>query len=256
MLQKTRAAGPIAAILFAIGIPLSGQTAGLYQETGAQIMARQSIADMMQGPRRMKPRLASPRQSPASRPSAPAAVSPAHAASTPGEPQTLGVNFLGANLADTNAFPPDTMGAAGPSQFLVGVNGRLRSFDKATGGSDGGLNADLDTFFTSVRNGQSTSEPRVRYDRVSGRWFVTVINFSDTLSDNRVLIAVSSSGTISVGTIWTFYYFEHDLDQPSGDAGLFFDYPTLGVDANALVIGGNMFDTTWLFWTTWTVVPW
>ena len=52
-----------------------------------------------------------------------------------GEPQTLGVNFLGANLADTNAYPPDTMGAVGPSQFLVGVNGRIRTFDKVTGSS-------------------------------------------------------------------------------------------------------------------------
>ena len=112
-----------------------------------------------------------------------------------------------------------------------------------TGSSDGGLNADMDVFFDSVRNNQPTSAPRVRFDRLSGRWFVTVINFSDTLSNNRVLIAVSSGATISIGTIWTFYFFQHNLDQPTGDTGLFFDYPTLGVDANALVIGGNMFDT-------------
>ena len=164
-----------------------------------------------------------------------------------GDPQTLGVNFLGANLADTNTFPPDTMGAAGPSQFLVGVNSRLRSFDKATGLADGGVNADLDVFFASVRNSEPTSEPRVRYDRLSGRWFVTAITFSDTLSNNRVLVAVSSSETISIGTIWTFYYFEHDLDLPSGDTNLFLDYPTLGVDANGLVIGGNLFDTTGVY---------
>ena len=31
----------------------------------------------------------------------------------------------------------------------------------------------------------------MRYDRLSGRWIVTVITFSDTLSNNRVLVAVS-----------------------------------------------------------------
>src|SRR5450432_3477876 len=248
MSQKIRLSGPIAAILFAIGLPLSGQAAGPYQETGAQILARQRAADLTQGPKKVKPRLASPRRQKAARPpAASSSAAPVQVVPSPGAPQTLGVNFLGANLADTNTIPPDTMGAVGPTQFLVGVNGRLRSFDKTTGTSDGGVNADMDVFFASVRNSEPTSEPRVRYDRVSGRWFVTVINFSDSLSNNRVLVAVSSSGVISPGTIWTFYYFEHDLDQPSGDTGLFFDYPTLGIDANALVIGGNMYDTTGVY---------
>ena len=247
MFQKTRLAGPIAAFLFAIGIPLSGQAANPFQETGAQILARQRVADMMPGPKHVKPRLASPRQRRTPRPASSLSAPPVNRALSAGEPQTLGINFLGANLADTNTYPPDTMGAAGPSQFLVGVNSRIRTFNKVSGSTDGGLNADMDVFFNSVRNGQGTSEPRVRYDRVSGRWFVTVITFSDSLSNNRVLIAVSSSGTISLGSIWTFYYFEHDLDQPSGDANLFFDYPTLGVDANGLVIGGNLYDTTGLY---------
>jgi hypothetical protein len=243
MLQNTRIAGSIAAILLAIAVPLSGQAAGPYQETGAQIMARQRIADLIQGPRQVKPRLVAPRQNRAARPWLPTPAAPASAAPSPRDPQTLGVNFLGANLTDTNSFPPDTMGAAGPTQFLVGVNGRIRSFSKTTGSSDGGLNADMDVFFNSVRNGQPTSDPRVRFDRVSGRWFVTVVNFAATLSNNRVLVAVSSSGTISIGTIWTFSYFQHDLDTPVGDTNRFFDYPTLGIDANALVIGGNIFDT-------------
>ena len=35
----------------------------------------------------------------------------------PFAPQTLGTSFTGATLADTFAFPPDTMGVAGPTQF-------------------------------------------------------------------------------------------------------------------------------------------
>ena len=56
MLQKTRLAGPIAAVLFAIGIPLSAQAVGPYQQTGAQIQARQRVADLTQGPRQARNR--------------------------------------------------------------------------------------------------------------------------------------------------------------------------------------------------------
>src|SRR5262249_9750865 len=40
---------------------------------------------------------------------------------------------------------------------------------------------------------------------------------------------------------------EHDLVPPAGDTDLFFDSPSLGVDANALVIGGNLFDAVGSF---------
>ncbi len=249
MTSKIRAVRLALAMVLSAGIPAFADTAAPYQETGASILARQKAAERVQGPRQAGPRFPSPRRG-----FAPSAHSPASAAFPPGSsplappspraPQTLGVNFLGADLADSNALPPDTMGAVGPSQFLVAVNGRLRSFDKATGASDGGLNADTDVFFTSVRNGGGTYSPRVRYDRTSGRWFVTALTLGPTPTNNRVLIAVSSSGTISVGTIWKFFYFEHDLDSPAGDTNFFFDVGTLGVDANALVFGGNLYDAT------------
>jgi hypothetical protein len=91
---------------------------------------------------------------------------------SPLAPQPLGLSFTGATLADTGAFPPDTMGAVGPTQFIVAVNGRLRSFNKTTGLADGVLNTSMDNFFDSVMtpptNDNFTSDPRVRYDRLSG----------------------------------------------------------------------------------------
>src|SRR5262249_25420737 len=62
---------------------------------------------------------------------------------TPAAPQSVGVNFLGATLSGihpTFAYPPDGMGAVGPSQFVVFVNGRLVTYDKTTGVADGVLN--------------------------------------------------------------------------------------------------------------------
>lgn len=146
--------------------------------------------------------------------------------------------FTGATLTDTSAFPPDAMGAVGPTQFLMAVNGRIRVFNKTTG-AIGQLNSDIDVFFNSVRAGSITTDPRVRYDRLSGRWFIAIINTAQ--SNNRILLAVSDSATINTATIWTFYQFQHNLVSPSGDNGCFADFPTLGIDANALYIGVNQF---------------
>jgi hypothetical protein len=174
----------------------------------------------------------------------------------PTAPQTTGTNFLGATLADTGAFPPDTMGAVGPTQFTVFVNGRVRTFNKTTGVADGVINADSDVFFASVLTPvpaggvNFTSDPNVRYDRLSARWFLTIIDVpsssTSTIGDtpNRILIAVSdaaSAGVLSASTVWTFYYVQQDTVGVATSSGEFLDYPSLGIDANALYIGGNMF---------------
>ena len=169
---------------------------------------------------------------------------------------TTAVSFNGATLTDTSAFPPDSMGAVGPTQFISFVNGRLRSFTKA-GVADGVLNADPDVFFASVMTPVGgtvaltfTSDPQVRYDRFTGRWFLTLIDvpctdaLCTTTVANRVLIAVSdaaSQGTITASTVWTFFQF---TASPGTD---FADYPSLGVDVNALYIGANMFSNAGSF---------
>src|SRR4051812_35825066 len=155
-------------------------------------------------------------------------------------------NFLGATLADAGAFPPDSMGTVGPTQYIVAINGRIRSFNKTTGSADGALNMDTDVFFSSAMTPTSgtqvnfTSDPRIRYDRATGRWFVVMIDVpsssSSSIGDlpNRIMIAVSNGGTITNSSNFTFYSFQ-------GSATSFADYPTLGIDNNALYIGGNMF---------------
>ena len=168
----------------------------------------------------------------------------------PLSPQVADLTFTGATLTDINAFPPDNQGAVGPSQYFVFVNGRLRTFDKTTGIADGVINADPDLFFSSVMTPVGggvvinfTSDPQIRYDRLSGRWFLTIIDVPcangscTTLAPNRLLVAVSdaaSNGIVSPATVWTFYYFQADVAN-------FLDYPSLGIDSKALYIGGNMF---------------
>ncbi|MDP9341121.1 MAG: IPT/TIG domain-containing protein [Actinomycetota bacterium] len=157
----------------------------------------------------------------------------------PFTPQTLGTSFTGATISDTPGFvPPDTMGAVGPTQFIVTVNGRFRSFSKSTGVADGALNVDPDVFFASVIVA-GTSDPRIRYDRLSGRWFITMIDINST--DNRILIAVSNTSTITSASNFTFYDIPSDSTAPTRTLTDFADYDTLGIDANALYIGINVF---------------
>ncbi len=133
------------------------------------------------------------------------------------------------------------------------VNGRIKLFDKS--GSLGGLNATLDNFFTrpptiTVSN---SGDPNVRYDRLSGRWFVTALDFT---SPNRILIAVSSSSTITDTSNFTVFQFVHDQvgGSPNPDTGKDADYDSLGVDKNSLYIGINVFSGLSLSGTTGFVV--
>ncbi len=156
-------------------------------------------------------------------------------------PQTVGTNFKAISLLSPNesfAIPPDSVGDVGPTQILAMANGRIKVFSKT--GTLGGLNVSDSTFFSSVRNGAGVSDPQVRYDRLSGRWFVAEIT---TSVPNRVLIAVSSGSTITSSSSFTFYYFQHDLPgpTPNSDTGGFADYDSLGVDRFALYIGINVF---------------
>jgi hypothetical protein len=169
---------------------------------------------------------------------------------SPQSPQSTSVNFLAATLAETeNSFPPDTMGAAGPTQFIIALNGRFRSFNKATGSADGVLDANSDIFFQPVMNpgltNNFTTDPRIRFDRLSGRWFISMADVPGFVGSlpNHILLAVSDGSIITPSSSWTLFAFQQDLVSPAGDTGSFADYPTLGIDANALYIGVNIFGT-------------
>jgi hypothetical protein len=158
-------------------------------------------------------------------------------------------SFNGPDYNDSHAFPPDSMGDVGPRQFVVMINGRVRSYNKRTGKPDGGIDMDTDVFWQSVMTplgggvtSDFTSDPRIRFDRLSGRWVATMIDVpnEDGSRPNRIMIAASNGPTITPSTTWTFHF----IQVGSGE---FADYPTLGVDGNALYIGTNQFGTSGQF---------
>src|SRR3954447_9014515 len=183
-----------------------------------------------------KPRQANPRSPRAADGGVLRDAEPAVALGSP-----LGIE--GPSLNDSGAYPPDTQGDIGPTQFISMVNGRVRSYNKATGVADGALNADTDIFWSSVMTpgaGNFSSDPHIRYDRLSGRWFAVMIDVPGGTGsqENRIMLAVSDGATITSST--NFHFFS----IPEGVASEFADYPTLGIDKNALYIGTNQFKTT------------
>ncbi|MBV9618172.1 MAG: hypothetical protein JO201_03085, partial [Verrucomicrobia bacterium] len=267
--QPSRNEGAAAATL---GSPSIGKP-GISQST-ADIMAAQAA----QGPRKNvftkrefeipgrehRPQNPAARFDPQTAPGQARNLSTAASAATgapiaPKFSQTIGLQFDGVTgPTETGSFPPDSMGAIGPSQFIIFVNGRIRSFNTTTGSTDGVMNVDPDVFFKSVMTPLGggitvnfTSDPQIRYDRLSKRWFLTIIDIPSSDSThiddhpNRVLIAVSdaaSNGVISGSTVWTFFFIQQDRVGQSTSTNEVLDYDSLGVDANALYIGGNMFD--------------
>ena len=144
----------------------------------------------------------------------------------------------------SRSIPPNCVGDIGPTQFLVCVNGRIRTFNRS-GAPDGAIEMTSDAFFASVRgvapSGGPTADPRVRYDRLSGRWFVTMRTVSVPPNANLMLIAVSSGSTIANIGSFTFFQFPVTVD-PTFPANSFIDFPSLGVDKFALYIGANVFE--------------
>src|SRR5690242_5428603 len=222
---------PAANNTYVAGTPTTGAQ-GIARTT-AQIMTDQTV----RGPRKhtfvkrefVIPGRAHRPQNPGSRfdaqfPPAAASNTATSSAGTiagPNFSQTIGLQWDSVTgPVETASFPPDSMGMAGPSQFIILVNGKIRSFNKATGVADGVLDADPEVFFsqimTPVTGNQvnSTTDPQIRYDRLSKRWFLQMIDMPSSdaahIGDmpNRVLLAVSdaaSNGVISNSTTWTFF---------------------------------------------------
>ncbi|MGN6519457.1 MAG: InlB B-repeat-containing protein, partial [Dokdonella sp.] len=229
--------------------------------TSAELMQLEATRPQRHAPRPRREHEAMERDNLQPNPEAPAVSR--YPSSATSEPErgpraihTPSTSFDGATLTDTGAFPPDSMGTVGPSQYVVAVNGRIRSFTKA-GVADGVLNLDTDAFFASVMTPVSgsvvlnfTSDPQVRYDRFTARWYLSIIDVPCTNASctataaNRWLLAVSdaaSNGVISASTVWTFFFVTTD---PGSN---FCDYPSFGIDVNALYFGCNMFSSAGSF---------
>ena len=109
-------------------------------------------------------------------------------------------------------FPPDTMGAVGPSDLVAVTNGSYSYYDKRTGtlaaphpSTDFWVNAGITNLGPAF--GTITVDPRILFDRFSLRFYTVALDSDGTipgtqqLVPNRLLVAVSNSSDPTKG--WT-----------------------------------------------------
>ena len=155
---------------------------------------------------------------------------------------TIGKNFTGSSYVTNTQFtPPDANGAIGPGRFMEFVNGTVAVYNRTNGASVQRKNnldfwADAGLVLSSVTE---TSDPRVIYDPTVQRWFAVQVSFNSSASDptteaNNFLFAVSA--TASPTGLWKGFKFQADPDN-----GFFADFPTMGVDSNAVYLSGDFY---------------
>lgn len=152
---------------------------------------------------------------------------------------SIGANFSGSTLLQSGFIPPDTMGAIGPDDYVELLNGRYARYTKA-----GVLqnSSDLNTFWNTALaaggggsvQGSYAFDPRVMYDRHSGRWFATAVDALNSASSG-ILVGVTT-GSDPSPTNWRGFRFAAD---PFGLRWA--DYPTIGINDTWVTISNNMF---------------
>lgn len=152
----------------------------------------------------------------------------------------IGQNFTGATFGvDAFGYPPDSDGAIGPNHYVELINGRFSVYDKTSGVrvqtmTDAQFWA---KFGINFQAGVDVTDPRVIFDKLTQRWFVSQIDFvpGGVFSSNRFLLAVSTTNDPTAA--WNAVGLLTDLNGNTAD------FDTLGLDANGVYICGNMFNT-------------
>jgi hypothetical protein len=179
--------------------------------------------------------------------------------------QTIHSNFTGIGLRETNTgtyyLNPDGSGDVGTTQVCVLSNRRLKFFARNTvcqpaqttplTNSDSILpasfNVDIQVFFSPVADSTQFNVlyPHVRFDRLTRRWFIMAV--TNRNQSNRIVIAVSNGATVSgsSSSSFTFFYFVPTqlTPLPANYVNGVLTQTSLGVDKNALYIGGNVYNS-------------
>jgi hypothetical protein len=142
----------------------------------------------------------------------------------------LNYQGLNDNETTTGLTPPDVNGSVGINNVMVTLNNGVKIQALNNGASQlvntlGGFFAPLSPVFAF--------DPKTLYDQYNDRWIVTCPDATNA-AQSRLLLAVSQTGN-PLGT-WNFYAI--DVDPANAT---WFDYPSIGINRNWIVITGNMF---------------
>ncbi len=154
----------------------------------------------------------------------------------PVEAPTGSNNFAG--IAMTGWIPPDCTMAVGPSHVLLSVNSSLAIYDK--NGTVAMAPRTLTQWFANVVTGMTIFDPKALYDQYAGRWVLVAVAVSVPNAPKASLHLLSVSQTANPLGPWRNYRFNAMLDGSTATNN-WADYPSLGVDNQALYITSNMF---------------
>jgi hypothetical protein len=152
---------------------------------------------------------------------------------------SVGIAFDGINEATGGAIPPDVTVAAGPNHVVETVNNGLSIFSK-TGAPLSTVR--LNPFFL-VANDHRLSDPEVMFDALSGRWFISILDFGQfgnpicvsSGNPNSCFVFVAVSQTNDPTGQWWIYSFGWGSVLP--------DQPRIAANDDKLLIGVNDFNT-------------
>jgi len=150
-------------------------------------------------------------------------------------PTLKAVPFEGINqVAAGGAYPPDTEGAVGLSNYVQIVNCRVVVYDKV-----GALikSTPLNAFFGST---EFVFDPRVVYDMTWKRWVIIASRRSTSATDTirRFFLAASTSSNPA----GSWYVYWPGFSGGPFNNGDWFDFPMLGMNQDAVIITSNVFD--------------
>ena len=145
----------------------------------------------------------------------------------------IGANFTGSSYGvDSSYIPPDTNAAVGRRHVVELINGHYAVYLKQNGKRV--QSASMDQFWidagATVRG--TLSDPRILFDRSSGRWFASTPSFNFGNGPDDLLLAVSKSGDPTEG--WAGFTIPF-----TGPVGTFVDFPTLGLNADGVYLFTN-----------------
>jgi hypothetical protein len=140
--------------------------------------------------------------------------------------------FEGLANSDNNVavLPPDDNLGVGPNHIFEMVN----STGRISGKSGAAIQTvSLRTFF-GVDAGFQSTDPKVLYDAISGRWFASYAEFSNAAQMASIILMVSTSSD-PTGT-----FCRYRLGNPTSET-FFVDQPILGVSDDKVVVAYNAF---------------
>jgi hypothetical protein len=148
----------------------------------------------------------------------------ANASVLPGTVTTSG-SFNGLRRSESGGWiPPDTQIGVGPNHIVEAVNLEMRIWNRTTGVV---TTSDLNTFF---RTSAQLSDPKVRFDPLSNRWFVAVISYNNSFTAGAWRLAVS---TTADPISFVLYTASTSKSAP--------DFPALGINDDKVVLTANAF---------------